>query len=89
MHPARVACTPVVQRTWQTLGVNILAYLLHFLGFRFRMRRHGLAMRLRHLFTLAIVMGGVGTALGYTVVRRGRVDDEVDEVETTHAGSAG
>jgi hypothetical protein len=41
-------------------------------------------MRLRSLTTLALVLGGVGTAVGYTVARRG-----VEDLADHHLDGAG
>ncbi len=55
-----------------------MGHLLGTLGFRWQIRRLRLLERLRDLITLALVMGSVGAAIGYALVRRGATESDVD-----------
>lgn len=44
------------------------------LGFSVSVRKASLLLRIRNLISLAIVMGSIGTAIGYAVATRGVTD---------------
>jgi hypothetical protein len=52
------------------------------LTWRLRLARTGLVLRMRRLFSILVMFGGVGVAMGYSVVARLSRDLDDDEAET-------
>ncbi len=46
------------------------------MGFNVQMRKLRILSRIRDLVTLALIMGSIGTAIGYAVARRGSADTD-------------
>lgn len=67
--------------TCQTRTMRPLGTLVDILTWRVGIARTGVRLRLRSLFSFALVFGGIGAAIGYGVVARlgrGGPDDEAD-----------
>jgi hypothetical protein len=56
--------------------VNLLVELMRTLGWEIRLRKAGIVNRLQHLLTIAVYLGGIGTAIGYAIASRGFPDDD-------------
>jgi hypothetical protein len=56
--------------------------IVDLLTWRLRLARTGLILRIRRLFSILVVFGGVGVALGYSVVARFSRDPDDDEAES-------
>lgn len=62
--------------------MRLLGALYTTLRWRVAVARSGLAMRVTWLLTMMFTLGGIGIAIGYAVVGRGRVaEDDSDPAE--------
>lgn len=62
--------------TCQTPGMRPVAALLGLFAWRFRLGLSGLRLRFRGLLSALIVLGGMGAATGYAVVKRFLADQD-------------
>ena len=60
-------------------GVNLFGEILRTFGWSVRVRRTAIVKRIQHLTTVAVYLGSIGTAIGYAVATRRRVDPDADD----------